>query len=57
MTSADLLWACRRLAEELELVGADVVEVMPTGQHPEITALAASRVVLELLTGIALRRG
>jgi agmatinase len=57
MTSADLLWATRRLAEELELVGADVVEVMPTGQHPEITALAASRVVLELATGIALRRG
>ena len=56
MTTADLLWACRELAAGLELVGADVVEVMPTGGHPEITALAGSRIVLELLTGIALRR-
>ena len=26
MTSADLLWACRELAVQLELAGADVVE-------------------------------
>ena len=56
MTTADLLWACRELAAGLELVGADVVEVMPSGAHPDPTALAGSRVVLELLTGIALRR-
>ena len=31
MTSADLLWACREIASRLELVGMDVVEVIPTG--------------------------
>ena len=30
MTSIDLLWACRELATRLELVGMDVVEVIPT---------------------------
>ena len=33
MTSGDLLWACRELAARLELVGADVVEVIPTGSR------------------------
>jgi agmatinase len=57
MTSADLLWACRELASRLELVGADVVEVMPeAGGFRDITASVASRIALELLTGIALRR-
>ena len=56
MTSADLLWACRELASRLELVGADVVEVIPSPSAPDITALVGSRIVLELLTGIALRR-
>jgi arginase family enzyme len=56
MTSADLLWACRELASQLELVGADVVEVMPQAGLQDITATVASRIVLELLTGIALRR-
>jgi agmatinase len=57
MTTVDLLWAVRTLAAELELVGADVVEVIPTGVgSADITALAADRVVREILTGIALRR-
>ncbi len=57
MTSGDLLWAARTLAAELELVGADVVEVIPTGVgSADITALAADRIVREILTGIALRR-
>jgi agmatinase len=56
MTSADLLWACRELAAKLDLVGADVVEVLPSGAMPDITALVASRIAHELLTGIALRR-
>ena len=57
MTSADLLWACREVAAGLELVGADVVEVLPSqvGSH-DITALVADRIVREVLTGIALRR-
>jgi agmatinase len=57
MTSADLLWAVRALAERLELVGADVVEVIPTAVgSADVTALVADRIVRETLTGIALRR-
>ena len=57
MTTVDLLWAARTLAAELDLVGADVVEVIPTGVgSADITALAADRIVREILTGIALRR-
>lgn len=57
MTSADLLWACRAVAERLELVGADVVEVAPTGiGSADVTALVADRIVREILSGVALRR-
>jgi agmatinase len=56
MTSSELLWACRTIAERLELVGAEVVEVIPTAVgSADITALVADRIVRELLTGIALR--
>ncbi len=57
MTSADLLKAVRVVAERLELVGADVVEVIPTAVgSADITALVAERIVREILTGIAIRR-
>jgi agmatinase len=57
MTSAELLGACRRIAQELELVGAEVVEVIPTAVgSADVTALVADRVVREILTGLALRR-
>jgi agmatinase len=57
MTTVDLLWAARTVAAELDLVGADVVEVIPTGVgSADVTALAADRIVREILTGIALRR-
>jgi agmatinase len=57
MTAADLLWACRRSAATLDLVGADVVEVAPTRiGSMDTTALVADRIVREILTGIALRR-
>ena len=57
MTSADLLRACRRVAESLELVGAEVVEVIPTAVgSADVTALVADRVVREILTGIAVCR-
>jgi agmatinase len=57
MTTGDLLWACREVASKVELVGADVVEVIPTAVgSADITALAADRVVRELLTGLALAR-
>ena len=58
MTTIDLLKAVRLLASQLELVGADLVEVIPTAiGSADITALAGERIVREMLTGIALRRG
>jgi agmatinase len=57
MTPVDLLWAVRSVAERLELVGADVVEVCPQAIGSlDPTALVAERTVREILTGIALRR-
>jgi agmatinase len=57
MTPVDLLWAVRTVAERLELVGGDVVEVCPQQIGSlDPTALVAERVVREMLTGIALRR-
>ena len=57
MTSVDLLWACREIARRLELVGLDVVEVLPTAiGTADVTSLVADRIVREALTGIALRR-
>jgi agmatinase len=57
MTAVDLLLAVRTVATELDLVGADVVEVIPTGVGTaDASALVAERVVREALTGVALRR-
>jgi agmatinase len=57
MTPVDMLWAVRSVAERLELVGADVVEVCPQAIGSlDPTALVAERTVREILTGIALRR-
>ena len=57
MTAADLLLACREVARGLEIVGLDVVEVLPTAVgSADVTALVADRVVREALTGIALKR-
>ena len=57
MTPVDLLWAVRTVALQTELIGADVVEVIPTGVgSDDYSALVAERVIREALTGIALRR-
>lgn len=57
MTAVDLLYAVRTVAAELDLIGADVVEVIPsTIGTNDYSALVADRVVREALTGIALRR-
>jgi agmatinase len=57
MTAVDLLLAVRTVATELELVGADVVEVIPTAVgSADGAALVAERVVREALTGLAARR-
>jgi agmatinase len=57
MTPSELLLGVRTVAAELELAGADVVEVIPSGVGTaDASALVAERVVREALTGIALRR-
>jgi len=57
MSPRELLLAVRTVATALELVGADVVEVIPTGVgSADQAALVAERIVREALTGIALRR-
>ena len=57
LTSHDVLRLCRLVAAGAQIVGADVVEVLPTAVgSADVTALVADRIVRELLTGIALRR-
>ncbi|HUA04831.1 MAG TPA: arginase family protein [Solirubrobacteraceae bacterium] len=57
MSTVDLLWAARTVASQLDLVGADLVEVIPTGiGSSDPAALAGERIVREILTGIAKRR-
>lgn len=52
LTSRELLRALRGIAD-LNIVGADVVEVAPAYDHAQITAVAASHVVYELITAMA----
>jgi agmatinase len=57
MSSADLLWAVREIAASVPLVGADVVEVIPTAVgSADVTALVADRTVREIITGLAIAR-
>ena len=57
LTSAEVMWAVRRLAAEVGMVGMDVVELSPPYDvGPGITAQFARRCVLEALTGTAMRR-
>ena len=56
LQARELLRAVRRIAAAVPLAGMEVVEVSPPFDQAEITALLAHRVVLEALSGIALRR-
>ena len=57
MTTVELLWAVRETASRLDVVGADLVEVIPSAPgSSDITALAGERIVRELLTGLALKQ-
>ena len=56
LTANELLGAVRRIAMEVGFAGMEVVEVSPPYDHAEVTALLANRVVLEALSGLALRR-
>jgi agmatinase len=55
LTSRQLLDTVRRLARDLNVLGADVVEVAPVYDNAEITAYLGNRVVLEVLNGMAER--
>jgi agmatinase len=56
LMTRELLWAVRTVAARLDLCAMDIVEVSPPFDPAGITALAGHRVVLETLSGIALRR-
>ena len=56
LTSRELLGLVRALGD-VSIVGADVVEVSPAYDHAEITAIAASHVLYELVTLMALQKG
>jgi agmatinase len=57
LTSTELLLAVRTVAAGVDLVGADVVEVIPTAVgSADASALVADRIVREALTGVVLRR-
>jgi agmatinase len=56
ITAREALRAVRRLAHEVGFAGMEVVEVCPPYDHGEITAYLANRLVLEALSGLALRK-
>ena len=57
LAPVDLLRAVRRLALEVPLVAMDVVEVAPAYDWADLTVNNAHRAVLEVLAGLAVRRG
>ena len=56
MNTRELLAVLRRLVD-LDLVGADIVEVAPAYDHAEITAIAAAHIAYELMAIFARRTG
>ncbi len=56
LTSRELLRMVRALSD-LHVVGADVVEVSPAYDHAQLTGIAASHVVYELVTLLAAQAG
>ncbi len=56
ITAREALRAVRRLAWQVGFAGMEVVEVAPPYDHAEVTALLANRLVIEALSGLALRK-
>jgi agmatinase len=56
LSTRELLRAVRRIASSLDLCAMDIVEVSPPYDPSGITALAAHRLVLEVLAATALRK-
>jgi agmatinase len=55
LTSRELLATLRSFAQ-LNLVGADIVEVAPAYDHAQLTGIAAAHVAYEILSALAVRR-
>jgi agmatinase len=55
LTSRELLGVLRGL-RGLHLCGADVVEVSPAYDHAEVTSMAASHVIYELISLLAVKQ-
>jgi agmatinase len=51
LTSRELLAVIRSFAD-MNIVGADVVEVAPAYDHAQLTGIAASHVIFELLSAM-----
>lgn len=57
LSPRELLDTVRKLGGDLNIVGADIVEVAPPYDQPSaVTAALANRVILALVTGMAERR-
>jgi len=57
LNSREILDTVRRVSKELNVLGADMVEVSPPYDGPgEQTAYLANRLVLEILNGMAERK-
>ena len=56
MSTRELLRAIRRLTVARGLAGMEVVEVSPPYDHADLTAMAAHRVVVDALAGLAVHR-
>ena len=55
ITAREGLRAMRRLAYETNVAGIEIVEVSPPYDHADVTSFLANRLVLEALSGVALR--
>jgi agmatinase len=56
LTTREVFPIVRRLCHEAHVVGLEVVEVAPAHDPTYVTALNANRVILEALTGLAMRK-
>ena len=56
MLPREVLRAVRRIAGAVEIAGMDIVEVSPPYDHAEITAMAANRIALEVISALAVKR-
>jgi agmatinase len=52
----EVLRAVRRIASAVEIAGMDIVEVSPPYDHAEVTAMAANRVALEVISALAAKQ-